>query len=468
MPSGLERPGAPLPAANRRQTVRVDVGIALFTRDLRVHDNPTLWRAIQRHDRVVPVFCLDDQILGGDFNRPNRAAFLADCLRDLDAALAVRGARLVVRRGEVAAEIARLAAQVHASAVHLAGDVSGYSLRRRLGLQAALTCELVVHDDALFVVEPGRIAPSGGGDHMAVFAAYYRRWCAEGRREPLPAPRGIRMPRVASARIPEADDICAGPRAPALPLGGEGEGRQRFRRWLGRDAAGYSASHDDLAGDATSHLSPFLHFGCLSPLEVVSRPGVPESFVRQVAWRDFHAQVLAARPGSTRLDYRSRGDRWRIAPLELDAWRRGLTGLPVVDASMRQLAEEGWMHNRARLIVAHFLTKTLYLDWRLGARHFSDLLVDADQANNAMNWQWAAGTGTDSRFNRTFNVTAQGLRHDPQGNYVRRYVAELRGIGGPAVHRPWSLPAAARLGYPAPLVDVAAGNARFLLARGRL
>jgi len=447
----------------------MDVGIVVFTRDLRVHDNPTLWRAVHEHEAVLPVFCLDEAILRSGFNSPNRAGFLADSLACLDAALRVRGSQLVVRRGRVASEIAELARTVDAAAVHIAGDVSGYSASRRSALQAALDCRLVVHEDALFAVAPGRIVPSGGGDHMRVFSAFYRRWSAERRRDPLPAPRSIDMPKVACGQLPSRNDICTGPVSPSLPAGGEQAARERLRRWLRSDAAGYAGSHDDLAGDRTSHLSSYLHFGCLSPVDVASRANVSEPFVRQLAWRDFHAQILAVRPDSTREDYRPRGDNWRHAPAEFRAWRRGRTGLPVVDAGMRQLAAEGWMHNRARLIVGHFLSKTLYLDWRLGAGHFADLLVDGDVANNTMNWQWVAGTGADSRFNRTYNITTQALRHDPDGEYVRRYVPELRGIDGPAVHRPWDLPAAARaaLDYPAPIVDVAEGNTRFLQARGK-
>ena len=177
--------------------------------------------------------------------------------------------------------------------------------------------------------------------------------------------------------------------------------------------------------------------------------------MRQVAWRDFYAQVLAARPDVTDADYRPRGDRWHRSDEELTAWKEGRTGYPIVDAGMRQLLREGWMHNRARLIVAHFLCKTLYIDWRDGAQHFVDLLVDADVANNTMNWQWAAGTGTDSRFNRSYNVVLQARRHDPRGVYVRRYVEELAALDDAHLHEPWLLPDDERdkLGYPAPIVD---------------
>ncbi|MBE7187708.1 deoxyribodipyrimidine photo-lyase [Jatrophihabitans endophyticus] len=442
--------------------------VVLFTRDLRVRDNPTLWQAVHDHDRVVPLFVLDDGILGGDFNRPNRATFLAESLADLDASLRDRGAGLVIRRGRLEREVREVVQAVGAEAVHVSFDASGFSSTRVRRLREALDVEVVGHDDTLFVVPPGRVTPSGGGDHMSVFSAYYRRWSDQHRRPVHGAPRAIEMPRIARGKLPKPDGICRGDRSPDLAAGGETAARSRLAAWLRADAADYAEKHDDLAADATSRLSPYLHFGCLSPLELVSRQGVVGDFVRQVAWRDFHAQVLAARPGSTQRDYRSRGDRWRRSDRDLQAWKDGRTGLPVVDAGMRQLAREGWMHNRARLIVGHLLVKTLYLDWRLGAQHFVDLLLDADTGNNTMNWQWVAGTGTDSRFNRTYNVDSQAKRYDPSGDYVRRYVPELRDVEGPAVHRPWTLPDDVRrtLDYPDPIVDVAEGNRRFLHARG--
>jgi deoxyribodipyrimidine photo-lyase len=265
--------------------------------------------------------------------------------------------------------------------------------------------------------------------------------------------------------------------SPGLATGGEAGGRERLTAWLRSGIAAYEDGHDDLFGDATSRLSPHLHFGTLSPVELVHRaraaggPGA-EAFVRQVAWRDFHRQVLAARPDAAAADYRTKRDRWRTertAFEDIEAWREGRTGYPVVDAAMRQLRHEGWMHNRGRLLTASFLTKTLYVDWRIGARHFLDLLVDGDMANNQLNWQWMAGTGTDSRPNRVLNPVTQAKRYDPDGAYVRRWVPELAEVAGPAVHEPWKLPGQDRatLAYPDPLVDLSEGLARFRRARER-
>jgi deoxyribodipyrimidine photo-lyase len=178
-----------------------------------------------------------------------------------------------------------------------------------------------------------------------------------------------------------------------------------------------------------------------------------EPFLRQLAWRDFFHQLLAARPEASRQDYRRRRAPWNDDPEGLAAWREGRTGIPLVDAGMRQLAREGWMHNRARLVVASFLTKHLSVDWRLGAAHFAELLVDGDVAQNSGNWQWAAGTGADTRPNRILNPVLQARRYDPDGAYVRRWVEELADASGPVLFEPWrhgGVP-----GYPAPLVDLA-------------
>ncbi len=243
--------------------------------------------------------------------------------------------------------------------------------------------------------------------------------------------------------------------------------------WLHGPMADYEDGHDDLAGDATSRLSPHLHFGTVSAAELANRArekGGPggEAFVRQLAWRDFHHQVLAARPDASWSDYRARHDRWRSDEDEIEAWKSGRTGYPLVDAAMRQLAHEGWMHNRGRMLAASFLTKTLYVDWRVGARHFLDLLVDGDVANNQLNWQWVAGTGTDTRPNRVLNPVIQGKRFDPDGAYVRRWVPELADVEGSAIHEPWKLAGPDRAGvdYPDPVVDLAEARSRFERARG--
>ncbi|MFG2721242.1 cryptochrome/photolyase family protein [Streptomyces sp. NPDC048416] len=449
------------------------VSVVLFTSDLRLHDNPVLSAAVREADQVVPLFVDDDGVRAAGFDAPNRRAFLADCLADLDAGLRRRGGHLVVRTGDVVAEVCALVTSVGAERVHLAGGVSRYAARREERLRAALDgigCALSVHDAVVTALAPGAVTPAGS-DHYTVFTPYLRRWTAAGVREVAATPRTISVPEVAPGTLPRRpgpDDV-----SPGVMRGGETAGRQRLRQWLSDEVAAYEDGHDDLAGDATSRLSPFLHFGALSAAELVHlarREGSTgaQAFVRQLAWRDFHHQVLAARPRAAHEDYRPRGDRWRTDEREVTAWRQGRTGYPLVDAAMRQLAHEGWMHNRGRMLVASFLTKTLYTDWRIGARHFLELLVDGDLANNQLNWQWVAGTGTDTRPNRVLNPVAQGRRFDPQGAYVTRWVPELAGVERKFIHEPWKMEPAdrARLDYPEPIVDLAEGRARFEQARG--
>ncbi|MFC5218581.1 cryptochrome/photolyase family protein [Streptomyces coerulescens] len=452
--------------------------VVLFTSDLRLHDHPPLRAALGGSERTVPLFVRDRAVDRAGFAVPNRLAFLADCLRDLDAGLRERGGRLVVRAGDLVDRVCEVVAEADADEVHMASDVSAHAQRREERLRRALEAagvRLHVHDTVTGAVAPGTVTPAGS-DHFAVFTPYFRRWSDVSLRDALAAPRTVRVPDgVGSEPLPSrygVPGLSAG-----LATGGEQEGRKRLGAWLRGPVAVYEERHDDLAGDATSRLSPHLHFGTLSPVELVHRarraggPG-PEAFVRQLAWRDFHRQVLAARPDAGTADYRTRHDRWRSereAREDIAAWKEGRTGYPVIDAAMRQLRHEGWMHNRGRLLTASFLVKTLYVDWRVGARHFLDLLVDGDVANNQLNWQWVAGTGTDTRPNRVLNPITQARRFDPDGGYVRRWVPELEGVQGRAVHEPWRLPADERaaLDYPDPVIDLSAGLARFRQARGR-
>ena len=248
-----------------------------------------------------------------------------------------------------------------------------------------------------------------------------------------------------------------------LAPGGETAGRKRFVSWRQRLLAGYGENHDDLAGDATSRLSAYLRFGCVSPLEVaigaLDRPAGEEQgeeYCRQLAWRDFFYQVTAAFPDIGRKSCRP-GAAWHEDRRALDAWREGQTGIPIVDAGLRQLAAEGFMHNRARMVTASFLTRNLGIDWRHGLAHFDALLADADVANNAGNWQWVAGTGHNTRPNRVMNPLRQAQRFDRSGEYVRRYVPELAGLDPAWIQTPWKLPPAqrVRMGYPGPLVELA-------------
>ncbi|MET7288921.1 deoxyribodipyrimidine photo-lyase [Streptomyces sp. NPDC005573] len=457
----------------------MNTSVVLFTADLRLHDHPPLRAALDGSREVVPLFVRDQGVTDAGFAAPNRLGFLADCLRDLDTGLRERGGRLVLRSGDVVDEVCKVVTEADADEVHMAADVSAFAHLRERRLRRALEADgrrLHVHETVTGVIPPGTVTPASS-DHFAVFTPYFRQWSDQRPRDPLGAPRSIRVPEgIGSQELPSRSALTG--LSPGLATGGETEARRLLTAWLRSGIASYEERHDDMAGDATSRLSPHLHFGTLSPVELVHRarraggPGA-EAFVRQVAWREFHRQVLAARPAAASDDYRTKHDRWRserAAKEDIEAWREGRTGYPVVDAAMRQLLHEGWMHNRGRLLAASFLTKTLYVDWRVGARHFLDLLVDGDVANNQLNWQWMAGTGTDSRPNRVLNPVTQAKRYDPDGAYVRRWVPELAGAPANAVHEPWKLQGFDRVAigdYPDPIVELSDGLARFKQARGR-
>ena len=435
----------------------METAIVLFTRDLRVRDNPALALACARARQVVPLFVFDPALTVP----PNRARFLAESVEVLRDELRERGGDLVIRQGEPVSEVIRLAQRTAAEAVFVAGDVSRYAALR----QQRLARECDRHRLALEITPGHAVVPAGdlkpsGGDHYRVFTPYWRAWRATAWRHPCLVPPAISVPRGVTSGDPPAP-AAAG--SPSLAAGGERAGRKLIRAWLDGPLAGYGEGRDDLAADETSRLSAYLRFGCVSPLELV-RAVLPraggEEFGRQLAWRDFFHQVTAAFPDIARKDYRtgpgSAARTWSTDEKALDAWREGQTGVPIVDAGMRQLAAEGFMHNRARMITASFLTRTLGIDWRHGYRHFRDLLADGDVACNAGNWQWVAGTGNNTRPGRVLNPLRQAARFDHDGDYVRRYVPELASLAAPYIHTPWNLPPAHRrqLNYPCPLIEL--------------
>jgi deoxyribodipyrimidine photo-lyase len=453
----------------------MSTAIVLFTRDLRIHDQPALAEAAATAQHVVPAFVIDDQLLANGFARPNRLAFLLESLTDLGRSLTSRGARLVVRRGDPVEEVLRLVRDTRARHILASADVSAYARARERRLGQA--CEAAGVEfrtcPGVTVVLPGTLRPSSGGDHFRVFTPYWNGWRRAALRPLAPAPGRLSSPAgLDRGRVPRLAEITRDLPSPDLPSGGETAGRQCLAAWIRGGLTRYADAHDRLEPGATSRLGPYLHFGCVSAREIVARikgRAGAEAFLRQLCWRDFCHQVTAAFPAIARKDYRPRGDRWRDDRGAFAAWKAGRTGYPIVDAAMRQLAREGFIPGRARLIAASFLVKDLRVDWRLGAAHFLDLLADGDIASNSGNWQWVAGTGNDTRPNRIFNPTAQARRFDPDGAYVRRYVPELAALAGCRVHEPWKLGRAAlrELGYPEPIVDHARAAAQFLARRRR-
>jgi deoxyribodipyrimidine photo-lyase len=423
--------------------------VLLLGRDLRIADHPALAAAATAPTCLV-LFVLDEQILRCPTTGPNRLAFLLDSLADLRASLRARGGELFVRRGDPAAVAVAAARAIGARTIHLSSDVTTVARRRRRALAErcrAAGIELVEHP-GIAVVDPGGLHPTGG-DHYRVFTPYWRAWSAAPRRPLAPSPERLSAPNdLDPGVLPDLAGLDAGtdpvgrhdfaPLALAAPsprrdMGGESEAWWRLETFSARGGLeGYDSACDDLASDATARVAAHVHFGCVSPrlLEqwaVDHADGYPAAggvaaFVRQLCWRDFFLAVTRSFPAIGRADYRARPVEWRKDPGELDAWKQGRTGVSLVDAAMRQLLDEGFVHNRARLVASSYLVKTLRHHWSEGAAHYLYWLSDGDVASNSGNWQWMAGTGNDTRPNRVLNPERQAKRFDPDGAYRSRYL----------------------------------------------
>jgi len=456
--------------------------IVWLRRELRLHENPALAVALAGGERVVPVFCLDERLLHGRHACAPRTAFLLECLAELDRSLRARGSALVVRRGSPEHELPALARVAGAHTVHHAGDVGPFASRRDERVRRALAAVGVGvrrHPGVFAADDPAAIRASGGGPYT-VFTPFSRAWLRAPRREVLAAPR--RMP-----ALPEGLDAGELPGLATLGLeagasrtarGGEREARRLAGRFLSGPLMRYGEERDLLGPHPSSRLSPHLHLGCISPRELEQRASGPagEAYRRQLCWRDFFAHVLAHFPADARRAHqrRYRGVRWSRSRVAFEAWCAGMTGVPLVDAGMRQLRSEGWMPNRERMVVASFLTAHLGIDWRWGERWFMALLLDGDEASNCGNWQWVAGVGVDPAppYRRVLSPVRQQERFDPTGAYVRRHVPELARVPDRHLAAPWTMPAAVqeRAGcvigrdYPPPIVDLASAR-RAALAR---
>ena len=450
-----------------RQTGHVPgatTSVMWFRRDLRLRDHPALASAANA-DRVVALFVLDDAL-----RRPSgtpRLAFLYRSLRDLDAELRQHGGELVVRRGTPKNIVPAVAQDAGAISVHVSADFGPYGAARDERVEAALGEVPLIRTGSGYAVSPGRIVKSDS-QPFRVFTPFYRMWLAHG----WPAPAVSDPARISWRRGISGVTVPQDPRLPArlvLPDAGEQAARAAWRRFRQAGLRRYSDDRDRPDLDHTSRMSVYLKYGAIHPRTLLADlGGHDETFRRELAWREFYAAVLHFWPDSAR-DYfvpsmaRMPYATGEIADAHFAAWTAGRTGYPIVDAGMRQLLAEGWMHNRVRMIVASFLVKDLHIEWTRGARHFMRHLVDADLASNQHGWQWTAGTGTDAApYFRVFNPISQGKKFDPDGSYVRRYVPELRGLSGAAAHEPWQRPAGVPADYVERIVDHAAERTRSL------
>ncbi len=432
-----------------------------FRRDLRLEDNPAWTAALSENREVTALFILDQSLLeaAGDL----RLNLLLANLRALDDDLQHLGGRLRVEEGDPATILAAMGGPVYWNA-----DYSPYAVGRDASVRKHVGRSEVFHGNLIHY--PGHVLKDDG-DPYRVFTPYYRRWLETDWPSP-PTPAG------SEARI--ADDpgkaIPAGG-APIIEAGQEG-GKERLAVFTDL-VDEYPANRNNPGLDATSHLSADLKFGTLSPRTVWDHIGTDtegrRQYLRQLCWRDFYAQILYYFPHSARASLKPEYDgiEWVNDPDDIEAWKTGMTGYPLVDAAMRQLVTTGWMHNRTRMVTASFLVKHLLVDWRIGERFFMQHLIDGDPAQNIGNWQWVAGTGTDAApYFRVFNPITQSRKFDPDGTYIRRFVPEVAGLDDRDIHAPWDAPPLALAGagielgdtYPAPIVDHPFARERVLAA----
>jgi deoxyribodipyrimidine photo-lyase len=468
--------------------------ILWLRRDLRLADNPALHAALQRRAPVFPVFILSDD--EGDWP-PGGAArwWLHESLASLDAALRERGSRLILRAGPSLATLRELLAQTGAHCVFWNRRYEPAVVARDTAVKSALRDGGINAEsfNGSLLREPWDVRSKTGGPYR-VYTPFKRHLLERLEPEtPLSAPRTITAPREWPDSL-ALEALSLRPRAPwyermaAEWQPGEPGARLRMQRFLRRPLLDYDGVRNDPAIEGTSRLSPHLCFGEISPRQVwhaVAAGAAKQrlkreawrgsTFVSELLWREFAYHLIHHFPRTTTepLDAQFARFPWVEDEAALRAWQHGRTGVPLVDAGMRQLWGTGWMHNRVRMVVASFLVKNLRMHWLHGARWFWDTLVDADLAANTLNWQWVAGCGADAApYFRVFNPVAQAQRFDPRGEYVHRWVPELARLAAPHVHAPWLAPASVldaagvRIGadYPAPIVDLAESRQASLAA----
>ncbi|MFW5472971.1 cryptochrome/photolyase family protein [Knoellia sp. CPCC 206450] len=434
--------------------------ILWLRRDLRRSDHPALLAARDAADGdLVVAFVVDPALWEG--GGPARRAWLA---ATLEATNEEYDDALTLLWGDPVTVVPELAARVGASSAHVTRETTPFGHRRDEAVAQALSAAGVewVETGTPYAVGPGLVT-NGSGSAYKVFTPFARAWRSHGWPEPAARPTSLPLRQARSdAKATDAlREALAAPGLPEMPGAGEKAAAARWRGFVDDALPAYTTDRDRPGTDGTSRMSPYLKLGVVHPrtllADLASRRGPgKETYVDELAWREFYADVLWHNPSSAWKDLRDAldGMAYDDESDAVDAWREGRTGYPIVDAGMRQLLAEGWMHNRVRMITASFLTKDLHVWWPVGARHFLDHLVDGDIASNNHGWQWVAGTGTDaSPYFRVFNPVTQGEKFDPDGVYVRRWVPELAHLEGKAAHQPWEHEDGYEQGYPERIVD---------------
>lgn len=472
--------------------------LVLFRNDLRLADNPALHAATESGAPVACAFILDDETPGHWRMGGASRWWLHHSLAALSTSLKERGVRLILRRGRFDDEAHTLAGELNARAVYWNRSFEPAPASADKSLGARLTASgIEAHGfNASLLFDPAAIK-TGSGTGFRVFTPFWRAClAAPAPRLPLPAPAHLNAAEHASASLslealkllPVKPDWAHGLRASWTP--GEAGARDRLASFLDGALGHYADMRDRPDIDGTSRLSAHLHFGEISARSVwhavqhasAVSPSLERNaakFLAELGWREFSAHLLFHTPDLPERNLRGEFDAfpWSDDLKALSIWQKGQTGIPIVDAGMRELWQTGTMHNRVRMIAASFLVKHLLIDWRRGAEWFWDTLVDADLANNSASWQWVAGCGADAApYFRIFNPVLQGEKFDPDGAYVRRFVPELANVPARHIHAPWDAPesvlsqAGVVLGktYPHPCMDLAIGRKRALEAFSEL
>jgi deoxyribodipyrimidine photo-lyase len=441
-------------------------------RDLRLADNAPLQAAI-RTGKVLPVFILDPRLLSKP--APCRQSFLFEGLFTLDRDLRARGSYLILRTGDPLGVLQKLAQETGSRSIFAEEDFTPYACQRDAQIMRELPLTLI---GGQTVNHPRHILKNDGKPYT-VYTPYSKEWKARLQNiDLIPAPEDIPTPAgIPSEPLPS---FSVNPLFPA----GEQEALVRLEEFTFQKIHAYGENRDRMDLDGTSALSPYLHFGMLglrqanyAVRQAIAQklgPGA-EFWLNELIWREFYIQILYHFPhvAKTAFNPALAHIPWRNNLQEFEAWKHGITGVPVVDAAMRQLRETGWMHNRARMIVASFLVKDLLIDWRWGEEWFMENLLDGDIAANNGGWQWTAGTGTDAApYFRIFNPVLQSIKFDPNGNYIRSWVPELRGLDTKDIHEPWKKGIKIQ-GYPeTPILDRAIVKKRtmeaYALSKGRI
>ncbi len=463
--------------------------IVWFRQDLRLADNPALTAALASKRPLILLYILDDETPGQWRMGGASRWWLHRSLVALSRDVASKGGALTLRRGVAEGILAALVETSGASAIYWNRCYEPYAIARDKRLKETLRIEVKSFNGAL-MHEPWEVKTKTNEPYK-VFTPYWRAAQQLKTRPPAPTPR--KLPAAPSIASDDLESWELLPKAPNWAktfepewTPGEAGAAAALSVFINQKLKLYADSRDLLGSYPTSRLSPHLHFGEISPIQVraaidgavTHEPNLQRSadkFLSELGWREFSTNLLFNWPTLPVANWRSQFDAfpWRDDDASLEAWRRGRTGYPVVDAAMRELWVTGTMHNRARMIAASFQIKHLLIDWRRGEEWFWDTLLDADLANHAASWQWVAGSGADAApYFRIFNPVTQGERYDADGAYVRRWLPVLAGLPDAWLHRPWEAPAEVlrdaglELGrdYPRPIVDHAAGRARALAA----